>query len=281
MKAISLFIIMLLCISTQAQEFYNNSDLDGIDTVIVRLPVSVKFTQSDQASLMIKGTEDLTKNLILKREKNVLTMAVKPGFYEYFKKDNDSKNNMAIEVLLPVFNKISISGSGNTFFNNLDTESSLKIKNSGSGDLFGQVINANQIEITTEGSGNIKLSSLTAQTLEFTSKGSGDTTLSHIQVNQLELTTMGSGDFFILEPSTANTVEITSLGSGNVDIQPVQANNASIKLIGSGDIRLHAMKSLEVSAIGSGDIQYSGPASLEASNIGSGEIKHTLSNSEI
>lgn len=284
MKYLLLIMSILLCTSSFAQQFYNNVDLEGVDSVIVRAPVPVKLSQGNQPSILIRGTELFTDSIEIKKMDNVLTMSLKRNAFQRAVKDDDFNityvKQAAIEVVLPMYKKIRIEGIGKTFLDNLDTQKTLTIKNTSSAKIFAQSIKASTLRVESLGSGDLRVRSITADKLKVSNKGSGDCYFSEIKAETIDIQSLGSGDCKVLAKSRTNTLKIESMGSGDLHLEPLISGVAKVASMGSGDLQLSVERKFNVESMGSGDIKYSGPANVKANIIGSGELTQITSKLE-
>lgn len=122
---------------------------------------------------------------------------------------------------------------------------------SGSGDVWGSGIEANDMEVKLDGSGDIDLSFQNLDEIEVELEGSGDIRLD----------------------GSALIAEVELDGSGDIHMKPLTVQDAEVHLDGSGDIEVTVTENLNAVLDGSGDIRYWGnPAFVQTSINGSGNI---------
>jgi hypothetical protein len=138
---------------------------------------------------------------------------------------------IAVYVSAKDMNAVAVSGSGNVYFKEGIHAESIRLRVSGSGDMFGRV-DAKNLESSISGSGDVKLA--------------GRAENSAVSVS-------GSGDFEARGLVTVNTIVRVS-GSGDASINASSSVSASVS--GSGDVRYTGgAKSISSSKSGSGDVQ--------------------------
>ncbi|WP_183579410.1 head GIN domain-containing protein [Mucilaginibacter sp. X5P1] len=202
--------------------------LTGFNAVDAAGSFDVYIVQSGTESVRVEAPADVIDKIVTE---------VEGGELKIHDKNNSGWNwsglthkKIAVYVSVKDINSIGITGSGNVFFKEGIRANSLKVRVSGSGDVFGKV-DVKSLEASISGSGDMKLS------------GHAETSTIHVS---------GSGDFTAKELATVNTsVHVT--GSGDAAINVSGSLDASVS--GSGDISYtggaqHVVKSKS----GSGDI---------------------------
>jgi hypothetical protein len=148
----------------------------------------VKIYYGNEFSVLVKGSS----NLIPYFKTKVVNQTLQLGF------ENASvrRDDIEVEVTLPIVEKIEISGSSNvSIYDSFPTLQNLIVKLSGSGKVEAlKPIATEQALITISGSGNVDLKQLSALRAEVTISGSGNAEL-QVQ-NQLKATISGSGKVY-------------------------------------------------------------------------------------
>ena len=100
--------------------------------------------------------------------------------------------------------------------------------------------------------------------------GSGDIAIK-VSVNRLESDISGSGSIYLA--GSTNSYDATITGSGDVDAFELRARESSVVITGSGNCRLSVSDKLRAKITGSGDVLYKGQPQISQSITGSGKVK--------
>ncbi len=235
MKSIKIFIAFLLLISagrvfakTNAADPTEDRHLSGFKAVNVTGGFDVYITQGATESVKVVAPEDVIHNIITEVKGNTLNI---------YTKDHLSWSNlfsghkkMAVYVSIHEIEGIELTGSGDVYFKEGVTASSMRLHLTGSGDITGK-LTAKNLESAITGSGDIKVSG-------------------HADNSKVSVT--GSGDYTARDLITGNTSARVS-GSGDVTVNVNESLEASVT--GSGDIHYSGNpKNIRKSKTGSGDI---------------------------
>src|ERR1700760_248486 len=186
--------------------------LSGFNALSLGGSFDVYITQGSTESVKVEAPDNIIDHIITEVDNGVLKI--------YNKNDNGfhwgdlfgNHKKIAVYVTAKDLNSIGVSGSGDVFFKEGIHTNSLKLRVSGSGDLYGKV-DVKNLESGISGSGDVKLS--------------GRAENSAVNVS-------GSGDFEARGLVTTNSIVHVS-GSGDASINASSSVSASIS--GSGDVR--------------------------------------------
>lgn len=184
------------------------------------------LVQGTEGKIKIEGEENLLEYIVTEVKNEKLIVKVK-------KKINlRSTKNKTIKITIPFedISKVSLSGSGDVWNEDVIQGNNLAVALSGSGDIVLD-IKTNTVKGAIAGSGDIKL------------KGS---------TNDLVAKISGSGDFHGFDLQ-ANNTEVAIAGSG--DAKVVSNQNLKARVSGSGDIRYRGNPKTDTKVAGSGTIK--------------------------
>jgi hypothetical protein len=208
---------------------------------------------------------------------------------------NGSGTVISEEREIPVFNQISLKGSGKVILSrgenqnvrintddNIMPHIEIRVKN-------GKLIISHESKIlrptvltfyitvaslegvSISGSGDITGNE------EFNSvsfyadiAGSGDIAIK-VSANRLESSISGSGSIYL--SGSANSYDATITGSGDVDAFELHTRDSSVVITGSGNCRISVSDKLKAKITGSGDVLYKGHPQVSQSIRGSGKVK--------
>ena len=161
------------------------------------------------------------------------------------------------------------------------------LKLTGSGEVYVQPMQLEEIHLVVEGSGDLKAFELEGRDITLAVSGSGDLQAAVLldvlsayvrgalhagKAEEVAVALKGSGDISVKAPGTVERIEVSIAGSGDVDLSQVAAQAAEVNIVGSGTGRVGKVEALEVNILGSGDVYYRGEPRLERSIFGSGEL---------
>ncbi|HEX6132788.1 MAG TPA: head GIN domain-containing protein [Longimicrobiales bacterium] len=126
-----------------------------------------------------------------------------------------------------------------------------RIDSSGSGFIFGDLLNADRLEVNTSGSGDINLPSLLADSLIVFSSGAGDVT--------------ASGD--------VERLRLSMSASGRVNTEELNAFEADAAISGSGNATIRVRDYLRAVLSGSGNLRYYGSPAVDETVTGTGRVE--------
>ena len=234
-----------------------------IDTVVLRGSDELKIEWSDANRLLVKGDQkDLDRQPFYVRGKTLYL-----GYTEGRKRVKGVKYLLEANSL----KEIELEGSGAIWVEPLETDE-LHLKVAGSGDIRAHDIKATHLELSVAGSGSIELARAESEKMEVEMAGSGDIALGKVDTIRLDIDMSGSGDIYSEGTGSAEDLEIGLAGSGDIDVHTIRATKADIGIAGSGDVYVWVEDDLEVGIIGSGDVHYHGDPNVDSSVMGSGEV---------
>lgn len=149
------------------------------------------------------------------------------------------------------------------------TLTSLELK--GSGHLYCNGANSDEVELGVEGSGNLECFQIEAALVDCSVEGSGSITGSMTTEN---LTGQVEGSGEIRLSGSATSSELRVIGSGYIRASQLNSNVCVAYISGSGNIDTRVVSSLDVTIIGSGMVYYSGNPAVETYISGSGRVVH-------
>ncbi|MEO6520706.1 MAG: head GIN domain-containing protein [Mucilaginibacter sp.] len=203
--------------------------LSNFNAIQLSASYDVYITQSSTESVRVEAPGKLIGKIITEVQGGVLKIYSK-GQNGWGDWSFSGGKKTVIYINARDIVSIGISGSGNVYFRNGLTTNNIKIRLSGSGDIFGK-LNVKSLELGVSGSGDVKLN------------GKADV---------VNATVSGSGDFSGRDLLTQSTT-IRVSGSGDATVYASDKIDASVS--GSGDIRYGGSpKHVSTATHGSGDI---------------------------
>lgn len=196
--------------------------------ISVELAADLYIEQSTDYSVKIEASDNLQEIIETKVKGSTLEIDLKKG------KCIKNNHEIKVYVTLPTLNGVAISGSGDVYIPNK--------------------LESDNLDISISGSGNLWLDSL--------------------DVNNLETSISGSGDFYLAGVDTAYSQEISISGSGEIHSFDMPVKHSDIRISGSGECEVNATETLKVNISGSGDIIYKGNPIVDQNISGSGSVKH-------
>ena len=200
--------------------------ISGFSGISLGLDADVLYTQSDEYSVTINASENLMKFIETDVEGSVLDINFKDG------KCFNVKNPMTITISSPNMNGFIVSGSGSITSNRKLTTNALEVKVSGSGEIYLDSLNINEMNSEISGSGDIEASSI------------NDMTTQNVKVS----------------------------GSGNVNFLNMPTLKSSVKVSGSGNCDVNVINTLDIIVSGSGSVRYKGNPVVVSTISGSGSV---------
>lgn len=135
------------------------------------------------------------------------------------------------------------------FYVGVDDLAGLSI--SGSGDIEGEMIEAERLDASVSGSGNVRISNLTASEMQAEISGSGEVDLAGGEAAEQDISISGSGEYLAGEVCSASV---------------------TVSISGSGKATVCATETLDADISGSGSVGYFGRPSVSSSGSGSGNL---------
>lgn len=205
--------------------------ITGFHAVDVGGSFDVYITQGSSESVKVEAPDEIIDHIITEVDNGVLKIYNKNDRNFHWGDLFGNHKKIAVYVSAKDLNAIAASGSGDVYFKEGIRTNSLRLRVSGSGDMYGR-LDVKNLESGVSGSGDVKIS--------------GHAENSAVNVS-------GSGDFEARGLATVNTIVHVS-GSGDASINA--SNSVSASISGSGDVRYTGgAKSVSSSKSGSGDVE--------------------------
>lgn len=198
-------------------------NVSGFDKIHLSINADVYVVQDTFYSVEISAQSNVLSVLETEVEGNELEID--------FDKRVLKHSNIKIVIHMPDVRGLSISGSGKIEAQSAISTHTMKLRISGSGDIYLSSLVASSLDANISGSGNIKIA--------------GGTIASE------DLNISGSGDIDALNAVAANCTAKIS-GSGNISAHVTNNLNATIS--GSGDIKYTGNPGVNVNVSGSGKV---------------------------
>lgn len=197
--------------------------VSGFNKIHLSIDADVYYVQDTFYSVEISAQSNIMSNLETNVSGNKLEIE--------FDKRVLKHSKITITIHAPDIYALEISGSGKIEAQSAINTSSMKLRISGSGDIYLSSLNAGILDSEISGSGNINLygGTIGTETLEIS----------------------GSGDIDALG-AVASSATARISGSGNVSLHATDNLNASIS--GSGDVKYRGNPAVNVNISGSGKI---------------------------
>ena len=205
--------------------------ITGLRAVDVGGSFDVYITQGSSESVKVEAPDEIIDHIITEVDNGVLKIYNKNDRNFHWGDIFGNHKKIVVYVVAKDLNAIALSGSGDVYFKEGIHTNSMRLKVSGSGDMYGKV-DVKNLESGISGSGDVKLA--------------GRAENSAVNVS-------GSGDFEARGLVTVNTIVHVS-GSGDASINA--SNSVSASISGSGDVRYTGgARNVSSSKSGSGDVE--------------------------
>lgn len=223
-------------------------ELDDFDVINLKGNIDVSVTQADEYSVIVETEDEWQQWVMVEQDGDTLTLRMDPrrptGF---FSDDFD----IQVYVAMPQIEEVFIQGSGEVFAETIEADD-LELRIDGSGDIVSSVIVATNLDIAVNGSGDIKLATVGAEDVRIKVSGSGDVKVSDINALTVDSVIRGSGDIKLAGAIDGTVIEI--YGSGDFDGRYLEVGETEVTIFGSGDVWLNANSIARQSIRGSGDV---------------------------
>ena len=140
----------------------------------------------------------------------------------------------------------------------------------GSGNIYSEPLQSDDLKVTVAGSGNVEVKGLDGTSLSVNLPGSGKISIKQIAVTSVDISINGSGDIELAGKADQQTISIN--GSGKYIAGDLETDSANISISGSGNLTVWVNEELEVRVNGSGDVSYYGRPAVNQTGGGSGNV---------
>lgn len=186
----------------------------------------VYFSQGTENEIRIEADENLMKYITTRVENGVLKIRTKSGV------NIRPSQDMRIYVKAPMFEDISLSGSGNMLAETKITSTGrIKLSISGSGDIKMPDVDAPKVEVRIAGSGKVQSGGITRD-VEIHVSGSGDVEMRDLKAENAEINIAGSGNVWIY---ASIKLDVRVAGGGDIHYFGNPTDIKS-KMAGSGNL---------------------------------------------
>jgi len=204
-------------------------NLSSYDQVKLKGSLDVALVSGTEGNIKIEAESNLIQHIVTEVEGDILKIYVEKNYYL-----KPSRNKIIlITVPFKDISKVSLSGSGDIYSEDVIKANSFETRVSGSGDVRLQV-EANDIEGSVSGSGDLTLKG-SAENLEFNVTGSGDVRAYELRAKNVDASVTGSGD---IKLTSTHSLKARVTGSGDIDYKG-NPEKEDKKVSGSGDITSH------------------------------------------
>ncbi|MFD2562427.1 head GIN domain-containing protein [Aquimarina rubra] len=244
MRTVTFILSLVLCgaTSVQAQWWGNGKKIEGdgnmvtktrttseYDQVKVKGSLDVSLVSGSEGNIKIEGESNLIPYVKTEIEGEALKIYVEKGYYLKVSKGK----KLIVTVPFKDLNKVSLSGSGDIYSDDVIKATDFTTSVSGSGDVR-LAVEANSIESSVSGSGDLILKGST-NNLECKVNGSGDVKAYDLKAKDVIASVNGSGD---IKVTSTSSLKARVTGSGDIDYQG-NPEKEDKKVSGSGDITKH------------------------------------------
>jgi len=205
--------------------------LTGFNAVEASGSFDVYIVQNGTESVRVEAPADIIDKIVTE---------VDGGVLKIHDKNNSGWNwgglthkKIGVYISVKDINSIGITGSGDVFFKEGIKSNTLKVRVSGSGDVYGKV-DVQSLEANISGSGDMKLTGR-AETSAVRVSGSGDFTAKDLATVNSSVHVSGSGDAAI---NVSGSLDASVSGSGDISYTGGAQHVVKSKS-GSGDISGH------------------------------------------
>lgn len=140
----------------------------------------------------------------------------------------------------------------------------------GSGNIYSEPLQTNDLKVTVAGSGEVDIKGLDGSDLSISVPGSGNITIRSIAVTTVDVAINGSGDIELAGKADQQTISVN--GNGEYIAGDLETSSADISIGGSGSLTVWVKDELKVRVNGSGDVSYYGRPTVDQTGGGSGKV---------
>ncbi|WP_378173731.1 head GIN domain-containing protein [Aquimarina sp. SS2-1] len=244
MRVVTIFLCLALCSMTSihAQWWGNGKKIEGDGNVVTKTRTTSEYDQinvkgsldvslisGSEGNIKIEGESNLIPYVKTEIEGESLKIYVEKGYYLKVSKGK----KLIVTVPFKDLNRVSLSGSGDVYGDDVIKASDFKTSVSGSGDVR-LVVDADRVESSVSGSGDLILKGST-KNLECKVNGSGDIKAYDLKAKNVVASVTGSGD---IKVTSTSSLKARVTGSGDIDYKG-NPEKEDKKVSGSGDITKH------------------------------------------
>jgi hypothetical protein len=204
--------------------------LSGFNAVDVAGSIDVYIVQGETESVKVEAPADVIDHIITEVDGGKLRISDKHDSFSWGNLFGGSHKKIAVYVSVKEINSIGVTGSGDVNFKDGLKSNSLKLRLTGSGDVFGR-LDVQRLESNLSGSGDVKISG-NAGDASISVSGSGDFNAKGLATENMSVHISGSGDASV---NVNNSLQASVSGSGDVSYTGAVKNVSSSKS-GSGDV---------------------------------------------
>ncbi|MNK27917.1 hypothetical protein D3C87_462840 [compost metagenome] len=188
LKISGLFIACFITLNVSAQSSKTVS-VKNFNSIGVSSGIDLFLTQGSTESLVIKGLEDVIKDVVIEQEGNNLTIKYKDGINwgRLFK-----GTSIQVYVNFKKLNSISASGGSDVETQNTINTDKVSIKSSGGADMDLSIV-CKDITIASSGGSDINLKG-SAENMVLNTSGGSDVDAFEFKVNYAQVNTSGGSD---------------------------------------------------------------------------------------
>ena len=214
----------------------------------------------NKASVMVEAPEGELDKLLTEVKNGMLTISREKIAGVRVLAPN-KKDRTTVYVTMPTLRSVKLVGSGDVIVKGkVENDDKLNVSLSGSGDIEFNDIDVKFSNFSLAGSGDIKTGNVKSRLLtEISLAGSGDIKVGNIETDNAKVSLAGSGDVYASQVKALN-VSVSAVGSGDVKIGYVDCASLHVKQVSSSDITIGKIKAVttNVNKTGSGSLKLAG-----------------------
>ena len=217
---IAILAVALMCSANSCRSFSNQGSQEvpsrekakknyyvaPFESIDVHGVANVTFTQSDKVKIEVSGPENYLPYVVIESRNGVLDVNTRKIGNKRIGK------GLEIKIEAPTLKRLSNRGVGDFKTTSPLQTDTLRIDNSGVGDIYLNNLTCKQLTIHNSSVGDMYLSGK-AEQATYQSKGVGDIRAKEMKTNDVTLEHNGVGD---VECHASKTIRIRSKGVGNV-----------------------------------------------------------------
>ena len=220
----------------------------------------VVCTPGSKASVVVETPKQELEKLQTEVRNGILTISRKKIAGVRVLAPN-KKDRTTVYVTMPTLRSVKLVGSGDVIVKGkVENDDKLNVSLSGSGDIEFNDIDVKFSNFSLAGSGDIKTGNVKSRLLtEISLAGSGDIKVGNIETDNAKVSLAGSGDVYASQVKALN-VSVSAVGSGDVKIGHVDCASLHVKQVSSSDITIGKIKAVttNVNKTGSGSLKLAG-----------------------